>query len=109
MARITIEDCLSGGLFSNHFELVNFAAKRAKQLSRKAPTKLPEGEHDDKDKPAVTALREIAANVMNQTIYDDEVRRQEAAAAADQGEFSYQALAAMKWSDAKSTDPGMDD
>ena len=104
MARITIEDCLGEGLFSNHFELVNFASKRAKQLSRAAPTKLPEDEHNIKDKPAVTALREIAANVMNQTIYDEEIQRQEAAAEAEQEEFSYQALASMKWSGTRSTD-----
>ena len=53
MARITVEDCLDR--IPNRFELVLGAAKRAKQLLRRAPLV----ESDNKE--VVTALREIAA------------------------------------------------
>ena len=54
MARVTVEDCLE--LVGNRFALVILAAERARQLSRGAT---PMIECDNK--PAVTALREIAA------------------------------------------------
>ncbi len=54
MARITIEDCLSG--VSSRFELVNLATKRARQLLKGAKPLLV---CDNRD--IVTALREIAA------------------------------------------------
>lgn len=54
MARVTVEDCLQ---FSpNRFALVHLAAKRTKQLM-KGSRALVEG---TQNKPAVTALREIA-------------------------------------------------
>ena len=55
MARITVEDCLDHA--DNRFALVILAAKRARQLTKNAR---PVVEHG-KNKPAVMALREIAA------------------------------------------------
>jgi DNA-directed RNA polymerase subunit omega len=54
MARITVEDCLRH--IPNRFQLVLCAAYRARQLSQGHTPKI-----DARDKPAVTALREIAA------------------------------------------------
>ena len=53
MARVTVEDCLEK--FPNRFALVVLAAERARQLAKGAQ---PLVECDNK--PAVTALREIA-------------------------------------------------
>lgn len=55
MARVTVEDCLEQQ--GNRFALVILAAERARQLSKGA-TPLVECNN----KPAVTALREIAAS-----------------------------------------------
>lgn len=55
MARVTVEDCLDQ--VPNRFALVILAAERARQLSHGAVA----GVECD-NKPAVTALREIAAN-----------------------------------------------
>lgn len=54
MARVTVEDCLER--FPNRFALVILAAERARQLAKGAQ---PLVECDNK--PAVSALREIAA------------------------------------------------
>ena len=53
MARVTVEDCLEQ--VGNRFALVILAAERARQLSRGASPLLR-----CDNKPAVTALREIA-------------------------------------------------
>ena len=53
MARVTVEDCLEQ--VPNRFALVILAAERARQLSRGAPALV-----ECKNKPSVTALREIA-------------------------------------------------
>jgi DNA-directed RNA polymerase subunit omega len=53
MARITVEDCLE--FIPNRFELTLAAAYRARQLAQGASPKL-----ESRDKPTVTALREIA-------------------------------------------------
>jgi DNA-directed RNA polymerase subunit omega len=56
MARITVEDCLEH--VKNRFELVLLATKRARQLATTSvEPKVPRKD----DKPAVLALREIAA------------------------------------------------
>ncbi|MEY4083451.1 MAG: hypothetical protein RL483_820 [Pseudomonadota bacterium] len=55
MARITVEDCLHQ--INNRFELALAATYRARQLAQGATPKVP----DHKDKPTVTALREVAA------------------------------------------------
>jgi DNA-directed RNA polymerase subunit omega len=53
LARVTVEDCLEK--VGNRFALVILAAERARQLSRGASPLLR-----CDNKPAVTALREIA-------------------------------------------------
>ena len=55
MARITVEDCI--GRIPNHFDLTLTAALRARQLAN-GPTALVDA---GRNKPTVTALREIAA------------------------------------------------
>jgi DNA-directed RNA polymerase subunit omega len=55
MARITIEDCLNR--IPNRFELTLAATNRARQLAS-GSSPLVEA---SRDKPTVTALREIAA------------------------------------------------
>ena len=58
MARVTVEDCLEK--VGNRFALVILAAERARQLSKGAR---PLVRCDNK--PAVTALREIAEGKVN--------------------------------------------
>ncbi len=53
MARVTVEDCLEK--VGNRFALVILAAERARQLSKGASALV-----SCENKPAVTALREIA-------------------------------------------------
>jgi DNA-directed RNA polymerase subunit omega len=57
MARITVEDCLEH--IPNRFELALAASYRARQLAQGATPKL-----ESRDKPTVTALREIAAELV---------------------------------------------
>ncbi len=54
MARITVEDCLTR--IPNRFQLVLAATYRARMLSQGHAPKI-----ETKNKPGVTALREIAA------------------------------------------------
>ena len=54
MARITVEDCLEQ--IPNRFQLVLAATYRARMLSQGHAPKV-----ESKNKPGVTALREIAA------------------------------------------------
>ena len=56
MARITVEDCLKQ--IPNRFELALSATYRARMLAMGHTPKI-----EAKDKPTVTALREIAAGV----------------------------------------------
>ena len=56
MARITVEDCLEK--IPNRFQLVLAASYRARMLEQGHSPKL-----ESKDKPTVTALREIAHGV----------------------------------------------
>ncbi len=53
MARVTVEDCLEHE--ENRFALVVLAARRTRQLIKGAPPLV-----DSKNRPIVTALREIA-------------------------------------------------
>ena len=55
MARVTVEDCLEHE--DNRFALVILAAQRTRQLMKGAGALVV-----SKNKPAVTALREIAAH-----------------------------------------------
>ena len=54
MARITVEDCLDR--VPNRFQLVLAATYRARMLSQGHAPKI-----ESKNKPGVTALREVAA------------------------------------------------
>lgn len=54
MARVTVEDCLERE--ENRFALVVLAASRTRTLMKGVPSLV-----HSKNKPAVTALREIAA------------------------------------------------
>ncbi len=56
MARITVEDCLDK--IPNRFNLTLAATYRARELAQGHEPRL-----DSKNKPTVTALREIAAGV----------------------------------------------
>lgn len=53
MARVTVEDCLTHE--ENRFALCLLAAQRTRQIMRGAPALV-----QSKNRPAVTALREIA-------------------------------------------------
>jgi DNA-directed RNA polymerase subunit omega len=54
MARITVDDCIQK--IPNRFELTLAATYRARQIAQGSQPMV-----DSKDKPTVTALREIAA------------------------------------------------
>jgi DNA-directed RNA polymerase subunit omega len=64
MARVTIDDCIN--TIPNRFELTLAAAYRARQLTTGATPQVDA----DNDKPAVIALREIAAGKVNADILD---------------------------------------
>ena len=66
MARITVEDCLEN--VENRFQLVLVAAKRTRQLAFGADPLVPE----DRDKPTVIALREIAEGLVTPNILEEE-------------------------------------
>ncbi|MGH6781143.1 MAG: DNA-directed RNA polymerase subunit omega [Sphingomonadaceae bacterium] len=64
MARVTVEDCVDK--VSNRFDLVLFAAQRARQISGGAELTLDR----DRDKNPVVALREIA----EETVFPAELK-----------------------------------
>ena len=64
MARVTVEDCVDK--IPNRFDLVLFAAQRARQISGGAELTLDR----DRDKNPVVALREIAEEM----VVTDELR-----------------------------------
>ena len=66
MARITVEDCLE--VVDNRFELVMLAAKRARQLANGVEPRIDNTEANDK--PTVLALREIAAQQIDNDYID---------------------------------------
>ena len=68
MARIAVEDCLEH--VDNRFQLVLVAAKRARQLGFGADPLVPE----DRDKPTVIALREIAEGLVTPEILEEPER-----------------------------------
>lgn len=59
MARITVEDCLEK--IPNRFELIHVAAKRVKQMAKGSKSIITTSHN----KPAVMALREIAAGYVS--------------------------------------------
>ncbi len=64
MARVTVEDCMSK--IDNRFELTLAATYRARQLANGHAPKVEAG----RDKPAVVALREIAAGEIGRDILE---------------------------------------
>ena len=64
MARVTVEDCVDK--VSNRFDLVLFAAQRARQISGGAELTIDR----DRDKNPVVALREIA----DETVRPDQLQ-----------------------------------
>ena len=66
MARVTVEDCVDK--VSNRFDLILFAAQRARQISSGADLTIDR----DRDKNPVVALREIA----DETIAPDDLKEQ---------------------------------
>ncbi|MEY3220992.1 MAG: hypothetical protein RIT27_2349 [Pseudomonadota bacterium] len=66
-ARVSVEDCLK--YIDNRFNLVLIGAKRARQLALGAKARIPE----EKDKPTVIALRELA----HKAISADEIKKQD--------------------------------
>ncbi len=65
MARLTIEDCLEN--VDNRYNLVILATKRARQIIFGAEPLIEE----NKDKPTVIALREIAEGLITQHNIDE--------------------------------------
>lgn len=65
MARLTVEDCLEH--VDNRYNLVILAAKRARQIIFGANPLVEE----DKDKPTVMALREIAEGLVTMNNIDE--------------------------------------
>ena len=71
MARVTVEDCLEK--IDNRFDLVMVAARRARQLQTGGKDPLVP---DQRDKPTVLALREVAAGLIGYSILDEvEIRK----------------------------------
>ena len=64
MARITVDDCLE--LIRNRFQLTRVAALRSRQLANGAEPLIDVT--GTKDKPSVTALREIAEGLIGEEI-----------------------------------------
>jgi len=72
MARVTVEDCLEK--IPNRFELVILAAARARQLIKGGQDALvPE----EKDKPTVLALREIADGLIGMDFLDHDRKQKQ--------------------------------
>ena len=67
MARVTVEDCVDK--VSNRFDLVLFAAQRARQISGGAELTIDR----DRDKNPVVALREIAEETVTPDQLQDSV------------------------------------
>lgn len=71
MARVTIEDCLDN--VDNRFQLVLVATKRARQILLGSEPMV----EVDKDKPTVTALREIADGLVTREILTEQPAEEE--------------------------------
>ncbi|AQR74526.1 DNA-directed RNA polymerase subunit omega [Sphingomonas sp. LM7] len=67
MARVTVEDCVDK--IPNRFDLVLFAAQRARQISGGAELTLDR----DRDKNPVVALREIAEEMIHPAHLEESV------------------------------------
>jgi DNA-directed RNA polymerase subunit omega len=67
MARVTVEDCVDK--VSNRFDLILFAAQRARQISSGADLTIDR----DRDKNPVVALREIAETTVKPTELEESI------------------------------------
>jgi len=67
MARVTVEDCVDK--IPNRFDLVLFAAQRARQISGGAELTMDR----DRDKNPVVALREIAEETVTPSALEESV------------------------------------
>ena len=67
MARVTVEDCVDK--VSNRFDLILFAAQRARQISSGADLTIDR----DRDKNPVVALREIAEQTVKPTELEESI------------------------------------
>eukprot|EP01042_Synura_sphagnicola_P019324 gene19324-24456_t len=67
MARVTVEDCVDK--IPNRFDLVLFAAQRARQISGGAEITIDR----DRDKNPVVALREIAEETVRPSVLKENV------------------------------------
>lgn len=94
MARITTEDCIGENKCPNPFSLVVLAAKRARHLSNGlANPKVDVNEAGHNEKPTVVALREIAAGLMNEEVFEAEQQRIDEL--EDANHYSYNRYAEM--------------
>jgi DNA-directed RNA polymerase subunit omega len=83
MARLTVEDCLEN--VDNRYDLVILAARRARQIAFGAEPLVKE----DKDKPTVLALREIADGLITPSNIDEIGKNNSADEFDDEGEISF--------------------
>ena len=67
MARVTVEDCVDK--VPNRFDLILFAAQRARQISSGADLTIDR----DRDKNPVVALREIAETTVKPTELEESI------------------------------------
>ena len=67
MARVTVEDCVDK--VSNRFDLILFAAQRARQISSGADLTIDR----DRDKNPVVALREIAETTVKPSELEESI------------------------------------
>jgi len=83
MARVTVEDCVT--VVPNRFELCLIASNRAKSILSGAATEL-----NNKEKPSVIALREVA----EKSVDIDHVRQNIARDIKNRGIINYEELVA---------------
>jgi DNA-directed RNA polymerase subunit omega len=62
MARVTVDDCLQ--CIPNRFQMTLAATYRARQITNGATPMVP----DDRDKPTVIALRELAQDLYGREV-----------------------------------------
>jgi DNA-directed RNA polymerase subunit omega len=83
MARLTVEDCLEN--VDNRYDLLILAARRARQLTFGADPLVKE----DKDKPTVIALREIAEGLVTPANIDEIGKNNSFNESDEEGELSF--------------------
>ena len=83
MARLTVEDCLN--YVDNRYDLVILAARRARQIAFGADPLVKE----NKDKPTVLALREIADGLITPENIDEISKNNSVDEMDDENELSF--------------------